>query len=345
MQTAKRLVKSLLFSNLRLGQRYTQLKHRELLRPTQLPTKLRIDASTVCQLRCAGCGFQKDGHRGLGGGFLTEGNFKKLIDDNPQITRIELSNYGEIFLNPELVGIMRYAFEKGVSLEAAMGVNFNSVSDEQLQALVDYRFAFISISVDGASQESYAKYRIGGDFYQVITNIRKLQELKREKGQEWPRLQWQYVLTEHNELDVGKAKQLAEELGIPIVFKLNFMPSYQPENREYLLRETGLDCLTRQEYLDKHREPYLSNDCLQMFVDPQFNWDGKLLGCCRVEEDVYDVNLFEDGLAGCLSAPRFVLAKELLLQQSPSREIYGDLPCWKCPLREGRARYRKKLLP
>ena len=87
-----------------------------------------------------------------------------------------------------------------------MRVNFNSVTDKQLQALVDYRFAFLSISIDGASQESYAQYRIGGDFDQVISNINRLQEIKRAKGQERPWLQWQYVINEYNELEVGKAK-------------------------------------------------------------------------------------------------------------------------------------------
>ena len=327
-----------------LDRRYVRARYRSLLHPTTPPTKLRIDASTVCQLRCEGCGFQKSGHRGLGGGFLTADSFRKLLDDNPQVERVELSNYGEIFLNPELVDIMRIAFEKGVALEAAMGVNFNTVTDEQLRALVDYRFAFMSISIDGASQESYSQYRIGGNFDRVISNIRRLQELKQSKGQTLPVLQWQYVINEYNELEVGKAKSLAQELGIPIVFKLNFMASYQPKNREYLLRETGLDCLTREEWLDKHHTPYLSEDCLQMFEDPQFNWDGKLLGCCRVEKDAYKANLFEDGLLGALQAPRFVRAKELLLMRTTPPERNSKLPCWECPLREGRARYHKGLL-
>lgn len=259
-------IRQLIAAHLGLEHHCIQTKYRELLHPTEPPTKLRIDASTVCQLRCEGCGFQKSGHRGLGGGFLSADSFRQLIDSNPQIERIELSNYGETFLNPELIDIMRIAFGRGVLLEAAMGVNFNSVTDEQLQALVDYRFSFISISIDGVSQESYAKYRIGGDFDRVISNIKRLQAIKKAKGQERPLLQWQYVINEYNELEVGHAKDLSQELGIPIVFKLNFMPSYQPNERDYLLSETSLDCLTREEWLANHHEPYMSDDCLQMFL-------------------------------------------------------------------------------
>ena len=98
-------------SGLVLEYRYVQAKYRKPLHPTEPPTKLRIDASTICQLRCEGCGFQKSGHRGLGG-FLSAESFRKVLDNNPQITRVELSNYGEIFLNPDLIDIMRCAFDK-----------------------------------------------------------------------------------------------------------------------------------------------------------------------------------------------------------------------------------------
>ena len=67
---------------------------------------------------------------------------------------------------------MEYAHKKWVALEASMGVNFNTVSEEQMHALVDYEFRFISPSIDGASQDSYSKYRIGGDFDRVISKAK-----------------------------------------------------------------------------------------------------------------------------------------------------------------------------
>ena len=48
----------------------------------------------------------------VGQGFLSFKNFKKLVDDNPYIEIIELSHCGEIFLNPELIEIIKYAHEK-----------------------------------------------------------------------------------------------------------------------------------------------------------------------------------------------------------------------------------------
>lgn len=120
------------------------------------PTKLRVEACTLCQLRCAGCSFQRNRHADLGGGWLKFDDFSQLVDENPYIREIELSNWGEIFLNPHLVQIMRYAHEKGVKLTARNGVNFNTASEEQLRALVESEFRALSLSIDGASQQVYA---------------------------------------------------------------------------------------------------------------------------------------------------------------------------------------------
>src|SRR4030095_9011737 len=53
--------------------------------------------------------------------------FRKLLDEHPSVTAVELSNYGEIFLNPELLEILALAHERKVVLTAGNGVNLNHV--------------------------------------------------------------------------------------------------------------------------------------------------------------------------------------------------------------------------
>lgn len=311
---------------------------------TQINT-IRIDASSICQLRCTGCGFQKSNGRELGYGYLTLEHFIDFIDKNPQITRVELSNYGEIFLNPDLIEIMAYAHKKGVALEAAMGVNFNTVSEDQMQALVKYEFRFLSFSIDGASQESYSKYRIGGDFDRVISNVKRLQDLKKQCGADYPKLQWQFVPNEYNEDEVSQAKAMATEIGIPIVFKLNFISSYKPNNPQKLKEETGLTEVTREEYLEKNEIPYLNDDCLQVFYDPQFNWDGMLLGCCRNEWAFFKSNLFVDGLEKCLQDDDFQRMRTILKTKNPSQDQMEGIPCKNCAIWKSRQKYGKAFHP
>ena len=84
---------------------------------------IRIEASSKCQLKCPICPTGKGLTKSevIGWGHLKFENFKDFIDKNPSIKNIELSNWGEIFLNPELKDIIRYAAEKNIALSAGNG--------------------------------------------------------------------------------------------------------------------------------------------------------------------------------------------------------------------------------
>ena len=70
---------------------------------------IRIEASSICQLKCPLC-HPAHGELGIAGrGYLRFNDFKNFVDNYPHFKRIELSNNGEIFLNPELEEIIRYA--------------------------------------------------------------------------------------------------------------------------------------------------------------------------------------------------------------------------------------------
>ncbi|MBI2134868.1 hypothetical protein HYU09_02680, partial [Candidatus Woesearchaeota archaeon] len=131
---------------------------------------VRLEASSVCQLRCPACttGNRRNKEGVIGWGILKFTDFKKFIDNNPSVKNIELSNYGEIFLNRDLKNIIKYAYEKGVFLSAGNGVNLNNISEEIIECLVKYKFKHLLVSIDGASNDTYKIYRIGGDFDRVI---------------------------------------------------------------------------------------------------------------------------------------------------------------------------------
>src|SRR3954454_8403614 len=91
------------------------------------PERIRLEASSFCNLRCPACPTTTgEIHRSaVGGGFLKFENFRKLLDDNPRLKSVELSNWGEIFLNPQLLSILELAHQRGVVLIAENGVNLN----------------------------------------------------------------------------------------------------------------------------------------------------------------------------------------------------------------------------
>ena len=147
------------------------------------PRRIRLEASSDCQLRCSLCPQTTGAIAGaVGRGYLKAADFDALAAANPWLREVELSNLGEIFLNPELPEIMEAAHRRDVALSADTGANMNTVGDDALDALVRYRFRRITVSLDGASGETYALYRNGGSFDAVVENVHPSLEAAEELG-------------------------------------------------------------------------------------------------------------------------------------------------------------------
>lgn len=298
------------------------------------PKMIRIDASTACQLRCPSCP-TTTGRIGatLGTRFLRVEDFKKLVDDNPSVRAVELSNWGEIFLNPGLPEIVEYAHSKGVALYAENGVNLNTASDEVLEALVKYRFRSMTCSIDGASSETYALYRRRGDFERVIQNVRRLNELKARHRSKFPVLLWQFVVFGHNEHEIARARVLAKELNMGFFVKLSWGAMFEQEafspvnDREAVQRATRAGVADRREYSDTYGEDYRQRrTCGQLWRSPQLNWDGRVLGCCVNYWGDFG-HAFADGLVESVNSEKMKYARQMLTGRKPERD---DIPCTTC---------------
>ena len=102
--------------------------------------------------------------------------------------------------------MLRFAFERKVVTHADNGANLNFVSEEALEALVKYPLRSITCSIDGASPETYEKYRVRGNFDKVIANIRRINEYKRQYKSGFAMLNWQFIIFGHNEHEIGAVR-------------------------------------------------------------------------------------------------------------------------------------------
>jgi MoaA/NifB/PqqE/SkfB family radical SAM enzyme len=299
---------------------------------------VRLEVSSKCQLKCPACPTAKGENRNgvVGWGNLTLESFERFIKKNPRIGHIEISNWGEVFLNPELSAIVKCAYESGIELTANNGVNFNSVRNDTLETLVRYRFKSMTIAIDGATAESYRDYRKGGELSRVIANIEKLNEYKRRYHSRYPMLTWQFVIFGHNEHELAQARAMAESLGMKFSVKLNaegWGPQYSPvRDREMVRAQSGFGIATITEFREKYGREYLV-PCQDMWLLPQVNWDGKLLGCCVNVWGDYG-NVFESSLDEGLASEKYTYTQRMLLGEVPARP---DSPCVHCHLYQNHA--------
>jgi MoaA/NifB/PqqE/SkfB family radical SAM enzyme len=289
---------------------------------------VNIDASTTCQLKCPSCptGDGTSKQSAIGWGHLNLDDFKGFVDGHPALKHIELSNWGEIFLNPDLKDIISYAHLKNVSLSATNGVNLNTASDDVLEHMVKCGFKHLVCAIDGASEESYPVYRKGGSLRSVLDNIRKINLFKEKYRSGLPVLCWQFIFMGHNEHELPLARRMAEELGMDFTTKLNWDPTFSPvKDKDLVRKDGGIDAADRKEFEQKHKRDY-KEYCHQLWVSPQINWDGKLLGCNRNYWGDFG-NVFESGLDECLKSERYIYAKQMLLGEKKPR---NDIPCTHC---------------
>jgi MoaA/NifB/PqqE/SkfB family radical SAM enzyme len=241
--------------------------------------KVSLEASSICQLKCEVCPTAKKQNGIVGSGFLKYRNFKEFIKNNKFIEKIELSNWGEIFLNPEIDKIMKLAYVNKIHLSAGNGTNLNTIKEKTIENLVKYSFHHLSISLDGASQETYRIYRKGGDYLNVINNIEKINFYKKKYKSKYPVLYWQYIVFGHNENEITKAEEKAKNLNMIFKIKLNCDEGYSPIRNKKLFRKINpYGVASRTEYSKRHNKEFFI-PCYQLWTSPQINWDGKLLGC------------------------------------------------------------------
>lgn len=86
--------------------------------------------------------------------------------------------------------------------------------------------------------------------------MEKINFYKEKYNSIYPKLRWQFIVFGHNEHELPAARKMAEELNMIFYTKLNaenWDPLYSPvRNREFVMRETGLQVTSAKEFKEKY---------------------------------------------------------------------------------------------
>jgi hypothetical protein len=91
-----------------------------------------------------------------------------------------------------------------------------ALDEARVRRLVHSGIDEVTFSIDGASPESYVKYRQRGNFEKAIQTLRTAADEKLAAGRDVPFLNWRYILFSHNDSDeeMQRARTLAAEIGV-----------------------------------------------------------------------------------------------------------------------------------
>jgi len=258
-------------------------------RPWGYPVTAQVEPANICNLQCSLC-FTTSQTGSRPSALLPFETFKRFIDDvGDYLLVMVLWNWGEPFLNPDIFKIIQYAASKNILVHTSTNGNV-MFDDETADKIVDSGLNSLVFGVDGATPETYKKYREGGDLERVKENIRAVVRAKKRKASPNPLLNLRFVAMKHNEQELPLVKEMAHELGVDFFsIKSVDMPPGLGENLEQMYRPEN-EKYRRYEYFDgayiHKKKPFV---CMRPWKRITLDALGQLISC---EYDYKDQHSF-----------------------------------------------------
>ncbi len=275
------------------------------------PYWLTIDPTNICTLRCPFCPTgQQRNSRPKEAMFFQ--NFKKIIDElGPYLIHIDFCNWGEPLLNKELFDMIAYA--KKFFIDTKVDTNLNYLSEEDAEKMILTGLDRLIVSIDGTSQETYSKYRVGGDFHKVINNLKTLIEKKKELNRKNPFITWQFLVFRHNEHEIEEVKRLGRELGVYAVgITKAFIgdKDWIPINEEYSHYKKEE---IKSEYTSEHFKKPPDRFCNWLWEAIVVNSNGSVSPCCSIENEKDDFgNIFQHPFREIWNNQKYSIARRYI---------------------------------
>ena len=181
------------------------------------PFFLYLDPTSYCNLECPFCptGLRKSDRPSTD---MSLSIFKHIIDEiGFDLFHMSFYNWGEPLLNKDFVEMVKYLQQYYITSDVSTNLSF-PLGRDKAKELINSGLDRITISVDGASQETYEKYRIGGDLELIFKNMRLLAE-EEKSSKNNVEVQWRFLVFKHNQHEIPKAIKIADELGVKIFFQ------------------------------------------------------------------------------------------------------------------------------
>ena len=156
-----------------------------------LPEIIQIESTNICNAKCVFCP-RDEMHRKQG--VMSFDLFKKIVDEAAElgITHVRVHNYGEPFVDRQLVEKVRYAKQRGIK-EVGMISNGSLINEDVARGMIEAGLDAINISVDASGKEVFESTRIGLKYDKVIANIERIVRIRAELGKKRPKLILSFV--------------------------------------------------------------------------------------------------------------------------------------------------------
>ncbi len=284
------------------------------------PYSLSIEPTNYCNLNCPECPSGTD-DLGREQGYMNMELYQKILDQAAQnLVWLMLYFQGEPFLHRKLPDMIRYAKTKNIY--TCISTNGHFLSPQVCKEIINAGTDRVIVSLDGADQETYEKYRKSGDLQKVKKGTERLAEEKRKQGVCSPFIEVQCLVFKHNQNQLKEIKRMAYNLGADRV-RFKSAQIYNYNNKSQLI--TNIPSYSR--YIRKaggglSLKNNLKNRCFRIWNSCVITFDGLMVPCCFDKKGEFPIaDLSEEHLNVAWKSATFQEFRKQILTSRKSIEI------------------------
>ncbi len=299
---------------------YHQSKRAKKSTISGLPYAMAIEPTTSCNLRCPEC---PSGLRSFSRptGMLDKQKFKETIEDvKDHLIYLTFYFQGEPYLNPQFLEMVNLASANGIYTTTSTNAHY--LDEENARKTVESGLDRLIISIDGATQETYQAYRLGGKLEKVIEGTENVIRWKKQLKRNSPKVVWQFLVVGPNEHEIPEIKSLARKHKVDkVLFKTAQIYDYEngseliPVNAKY----SRYKKLQNGSYGIKND---LEDKCWKMWHSCVITWDGQVIPCCFDKDATHSFgNVNESSLREIWNSEAYDRFRNAILRSRSEIEI------------------------
>lgn len=301
--------------------------------PLNLPFELMIEPTSFCNLKCPLCPTGNGTMSRVAGRMKLE-QFTRLIDSTEdEVRRIVFWGFGEPFLHKDATKMIRYASDR--KIHVITSTNGTLLNNPALaEEIVDSGLHTLYIALDGLTQETLSKYRIGADIQEILSGVKLIKDIRKNKGVTTPELIMQFVVTKDNEKELELAETFFKSSGFDkwSVKSANVMattdsPDFDKLAEKYIPTSDKISRFRRTSDGKLRIKGELQNSCNKLFTQTMINWNGDVVPCCWDAQSEHVLgNVFEGDISTIWFGDRYKKFRETVYENREKIKICCDCP-------------------
>lgn len=328
-----------------------------------LPRYLQIEPVGQCNLRCRMCPiqFRDEGQPGQPRAYMDFEVFRRLVDQFPADSELQLQGLGEPLLHPRFFDMVRYATGRG--MQVSTNTNMTVMSERGAAECVGSGLHTLHVSLDGATARTYQEIRLRARFERVLRNLRRVVAARADAHSLTPHLRLVAVAMRRNLEELPALVTLAHAEGMTTIFVQHLchdfgestLPARYAPMRDFVEAQTLLneDPARVAHHFDLAREeahrlgvdlrlPSLKprehapgtsgrSRCDWPWRGAYVSYDGRAMPCCMVAtpDRIHFGDMAQDGVEQVWNNPSYTAFRQQL-EHGPAPEV-----CQSCALYSG----------